>query len=264
MADISTLLEIMARLRDPQGGCPWDREQTFGTIAPYTVEEAYEVADAIERGDLAKLRDELGDLLFQVVYHAQMAREQGAFQFGDVVAAIADKLVRRHPHVFGDARIDDARAQTVAWEKQKTAERAGALLADVPRALPALRRADKLTKRAASVGFDWPDAQAVRAKVTEELAELDAEIVRGGAGDDVRERLADELGDVLFAVANLARHLHVDPEQALQQANARFTRRFEHIERRLAASGRTLESAGLEEMDRLWDEAKAAERETGA
>src|SRR5262245_6812745 len=183
MDSISKLLDIMARLRAP-GGCPWDREQSFATIAPYTIEEAYEVADAIERGDLARLRDELGDLLLQVVFHAQMASEQGAFNFGDVVAAISDKLVRRHPHVFGETQIDSARAQTRAWERQKTAERKGALLDDVPRALPALRRAEKLTKRAGAVGFDWPEATAVRKKLDEEVAELDAELARAGEGRD--------------------------------------------------------------------------------
>jgi tetrapyrrole methylase family protein/MazG family protein/ATP diphosphatase len=258
MRDISRLLDIMARLRAP-GGCPWDREQTFATIAPYTIEEAYEVADAIERGDLARLRDELGDLLLQVVFHAQMASEQGAFDFGDVVAAIADKLVRRHPHVFGDVQIESARAQTRAWERQKTAERSGALLDDVPRALPALRRAEKLTKRAGTVGFDWPDAAAVRKKLDEEVAELDAELAQASAGNDVASRVEAELGDVLFVLANLARHLHVDSEAALQGANARFIRRFEYIERRLAEAGRSLESATLEEMDRLWDEAKRAQ-----
>jgi len=254
MADISKLLDIMARLRAP-GGCPWDREQSFATIAPYTVEEAYEVADAIERGDLARLRDELGDLLLQVVFHAQMASEQGTFDFADVVAAISDKLVRRHPHVFGETQIESAQAQTRAWERQKTAERNGALLDDVPRALPALRRAEKLTKRAATVGFDWPDAAAVRKKLDEEVAELDAELARVGAERDAA-RIEAELGDVLFVLANLARHLHVDSEAALQGANARFIRRFEYIERRLAEAGRPLESATLEEMDLLWDEAK--------
>jgi MazG family protein len=254
VADISKLLDIMARLRAP-GGCPWDREQDFASIAPYTIEEAYEVADAVERGDLERLRDELGDLLLQVVFHAQMASERGAFDFGHVVAAISDKLVRRHPHVFGEARIESAQAQTRAWERQKTEERRGALLEDVPRALPALRRAEKLTKRAGTVGFDWPDAPAVRRKLDEEVAELDAEIARTGAERDPA-RIAAELGDVLFVLANLARHLHVDSEAALQAANARFIRRFEHIERRVAETGRALGSVTLEEMDRLWDEAK--------
>jgi tetrapyrrole methylase family protein/MazG family protein/ATP diphosphatase len=258
MQDISKLLDIMARLRG-EDGCPWDREQSFATIAPYTVEEAYEVADAIERGDLVRLRDELGDLLLQVVFHAQMASEQGAFDFGDVVTAICDKLVRRHPHVFGDGQIDSAHAQTRAWERQKTAERSGALLDDVPRALPALRRAEKLTKRAGTVGFDWPDAAAVRKKLDEEVAELDAELARVAAGSDAVARVEAELGDVLFVLANLARHLHVDSEAALHAANARFIRRFEYIERCLSEAGRSLESATLEEMDRLWEEAKRAQ-----
>jgi MazG family protein len=257
--DISRLLEIMARLRDPRSGCPWDVEQDFASIAPYTIEEAYEVADAIERGDLDRLRDELGDLLLQVVFHAQMAAERGAFDFGDVVAAISDKLVRRHPHVFGDTHVSDARAQTRAWEAQKTAERKGALLDDVPRALPALRRAEKLTKRAATVGFDWSDARFVRAKLDEELAELDAELAPAPAGEGNAARIAAELGDVLFALANLARHLHVDAEDALQRTNGRFVRRFGHIERRITESGRTLADASLEEMERLWQEAKRAE-----
>jgi nucleoside triphosphate diphosphatase len=260
VTNISKLIEIMAQLRHPEHGCPWDREQSFATIAPYTVEEAYEVADAIEREDLGRLRDELGDLLLQVVFHAQMASEQGAFDFGDVVRAISDKLVRRHPHVFGAERIESAQAQTRAWDQQKTAERNGALLDDVPRALPALRRAEKLSRRTATVGFDWPDAAAVRAKLDEEVAELDAELtlLRDGRGNE--QRVAEELGDVLFALANLARHLHVDAEAALQGANARFLRRFGHIEHRLAAAGRRLEEASLEEMDALWTEAKRAER----
>src|SRR5262245_9563355 len=189
----------MARLRDPRGGCPWDVEQTFATIAPYTIEEAYEVADAIERGDLDRLREELGDLLLQVVFHAQMAAERGTFDFGDVVAAICDKLVRRHPHVFGDVHVSSALEQTRAWEAQKTAERKGSLLDDVPRALPALRRAQKLTKRAGTVGFDWPDARAVRAKLDEELMELDAELARADEVDPNGARISAELGDVLFA-----------------------------------------------------------------
>jgi len=259
MKSIENLLDIMARLRDPKGGCPWDVEQTFATIAPYTIEEAYEVADAIERNDLRALRDELGDLLLQVVFHAQMAAESGAFDFDAVATAICDKLVRRHPHVFGDTRIESVQAQTRAWEQQKTTERRGGLLGEVPRALPGLRRAEKLTKRTATVGFDWPDASAVRAKLDEEMTELDAELSSAREGADNLERISAELGDVLFALANLARHLGVDAESALQGANARFMRRFEHIERRITADGRTLEDAPLEEMDRLWDEAKRLE-----
>jgi MazG family protein len=260
MSDIAKLIEIMSRLRAPESGCPWDREQTFATIAPYTIEEAYEVADAIERGDTAGLCDELGDLLFQVVFHARMASEQGAFAFEDVVAAICAKLVRRHPHVFAGERIESVEAQTLAWERHKAAERTGGLLSDVPLGLPALTRAVKLTKRAATVGFDWPDAAAVRAKLDEEIGELDEELARAraGAGDD--ERIAAELGDVLFALANLARHLRIDAEQALRGANARFVSRFSYIEDELARAGRTPADATLEEMDRLWTEAKRAGR----
>jgi ATP diphosphatase len=252
---ISRLVAIMARLRDPQGGCPWDLEQDFRTIAPYTIEEAYEVADAIERNDLPALRDELGDLLFQVVFHAQMASEQGAFVLDDVVNAICDKLERRHPHVFGDARIDSARAQTVAWEEHKRRERAmknDSVLADVPLGLPALTRADKLGKRAAQVGFEWRDVSGALAKLDEEFVELRNEIARGAE----RGEIANELGDVLFCVVNVCRYLHIDPETSLRTTNAKFERRFRYVERRLKAEGRTPEQATLEEMDRLWDEAK--------
>jgi MazG family protein len=259
MKSIETPIAIMAKLRDPKGGCPWDVEQTFATIAPYTIEEAYEVADAIERNDLNALRGELGDLLLQVVFHSQMAAESGAFDFEAVVVAICDKLIRRHPHVFAGSRIESSRAQTRVWEQQKTAERRGGLLDDVPRALPALRRAEKLGKRTATVGFDWPHATAVRAKLDEEVTELDVELSRARESAPNLERIAAELGDVLFALANLARHVGVDAESALQAANARFVRRFEHIERRLTEAGRALESTPLEEMDRLWDEAKRLE-----
>jgi len=250
----------MARLRDPDGGCPWDLEQTFATIAPYTVEEAYEVADAIERGDLGELKDELGDLLLQVVFHARMAQEQGEFAFADVAQAICDKMIRRHPHVFGEAPARDSAEQTVAWEAIKAQERGakgggGSLLDDVPVALPGLTRAVKLTKRAARVGFDWPDTAQVLAKLREELAELEAEI---DAGDQVKAR--EELGDLLFVCANLARKLEVEPEDALRSANAKFARRFAFIEERLAADGRAPADSSLEEMDALWDAAKAAER----
>jgi MazG family protein len=252
---INQLLDIMARLRDPQRGCPWDLEQTFRTIAPYTIEEAYEVADAIEREDPAALRDELGDLLFQVVFHSQMAREQGSFGFDDVVAAICDKMERRHPHVFGDARIDTAAAQTVAWEEQKRLERersGKSTLADVPLALPALTRANKLGKRAAQVGFEWPNVTGALDKLDEELGEL-----RKGLGEQASEAaITDELGDVLFCVVNVCRYLGVDPEMALRGANTKFERRFGYVEQRLREQGRSASEATLEEMDKLWDEGK--------
>ena len=255
MSSIDRLLQIMARLRDPQRGCPWDLEQSFGTIAPYTIEEAYEVADAIERKDYPALRDELGDLLFQVVFHSQMAREQGSFAFDDVVAAICDKMERRHPHVFGEARIDNAAAQTVAWEEQKRLEReqsGKSILADVPIALPALTRANKLGKRAAQVGFEWPDVAGALDKLDEELGEL-----RKGLGAQADQaHITDELGDVLFCVVNVCRYLGVDPETALKGANAKFERRFGYVEQRLRAQGRNPREATLEEMDKLWDEGK--------
>ena len=251
----------MAWLRDRQHGCPWDVEQTFRTIAPYTIEEAYEVADAIDRDDLGALKEELGDLLLQVVYHAQMAHESGAFGFADVASAIADKMVDRHPHVFGDARVATAEAQTVSWEARKAieraAKRAGAepagTLDGVARALPALLRAEKIQKRAARVGFDWKQTGPVIDKIDEELGELRAELE---AGDVDQARLTDELGDVLFAVANLARHCKIDPEAALRATNDKFERRFRHIERRLAEAGRKPADATLEEMEALWQEAK--------
>jgi nucleoside triphosphate diphosphatase len=256
MSSIERLLRIMSRLRDPANGCPWDLQQTFRTIAPYTIEEAYEVADAIEREDLQALRGELGDLLFQVVFHSQLAAEQGCFAFDDVAAAICDKMERRHPHVFGDTRIDSAAEQTQAWEAQKRSERAArgeSVLADVPLALPALTRADKLGKRAAQVGFEWRDASGAVDKLEEELGELRAEIANGAP----REQVAEELGDVLFCVVNVCRYLGVDPESSLRATNAKFEHRFRYIERRLREQGRTPEDADLQEMDRLWDEAKA-------
>jgi tetrapyrrole methylase family protein/MazG family protein/ATP diphosphatase len=256
---IDRLLAVMARLRDPQAGCPWDVEQTFATIAPYTIEEAYEVADAIERNDLAHLKEELGDLMFQVVFHSRMAEEQGAFAFDDVVEAVADKLIRRHPHVFGEAGFRTSEQQTVAWEQIKAEERAAkarhGVLDDVPPGLPALSRAVKLTKRAARVGFDWPSTKEVIAKLHEELDELQAEI---DAGDSAKTR--EEMGDLLFVVANLARKLDVEPEDALRTANAKFVRRFHHIEARLAEDGRTPSQSTLEEMDRYWDEARARDK----
>ena len=257
MTQTQRLLEIMARLRDPEGGCPWDRQQTFRTIAPYTVEEAYEVADAIERDDLVALREELGDLLLQVVYHARMAEEAGLFGFEDVAAGIGDKLVTRHPHVFGDADIKDAAQQTEDWEARKAGERAAksqaGVLDGVPVGLPSLTRAEKLQKRAARVGFDWPELAPVFGKIREELTELEREVSEHSAA----ARLTDELGDVLFAVANLARKLGVDPEQALRGTNRKFERRFQHVETRLAEQGKKPEQATLEEMDGYWDEAKA-------
>ena len=262
---IERLLWVMARLRDPDGGCPWDLEQGFASIAPYTIEEAYEVADAIARGDPEHLKDELGDLLLQVVYHAQMAKEAGLFDFDDIAGAIADKMIRRHPHVFGTAEIEDARSQSHAWEAAKAAERAGkaeavggthGILDDVPLVLPALVRAAKLQRRAARVGFDWPEAAQVLDKFEEEIAELRAELEEGASA----ERLSDEIGDLLFAAVNLARHLDVDSEAALRQANAKFERRFRAIEQALGASGRRLEDASLDEMEALWQRAKIAER----
>jgi MazG family protein len=257
---LDRLIAIMARLRDPDGGCPWDLEQTFATIAPYTIEEAYEVADAIERGDLDELRDELGDLLLQVVYHARMAEEVGAFTFTDIVNAICDKMIRRHPHVFGGADPRDAAAQTHAWDAIKAEERAAknaaaSLLDGVPAALPALMRAEKLTRRAARVGFTWATPDDVVAKLHEELGELAAETAAGDAA-----KVRDEMGDVLFVCANLARMLEVDPEEALRSANAKFTRRFHAIEQALAADGRSPEQSDLTEMDALWNAAKRAER----
>jgi ATP diphosphatase len=253
---IERLLEIMARLRDPTRGCPWDLEQDFRSIAPHTIEEAYEVADAIEQGDLGKLRDELGDLLFQVAFHARLASERNAFEFDDVVDAICDKLVRRHPHVFGDVPVSDAAEQTRAWERMKREERAArgeqGALADVPLGLPALTRARKLGARAADAGFDWPDVAGPRAKVDEELAELD----RAAATGESAEREA-ELGDLLFSVVNLARHLHVDPEAALRRANDRFARRYRHVELGLARLGQQASVASPELLDRLWAAAKA-------
>ena len=261
---IDRLLAIMARLRDPERGCVWDVAQTFATIAPYTIEEAYEVADAVERGDLADLRDELGDLLLQVVFHARIAEEAQAFDFDDVARAIVDKMVRRHPHVFADAAFPDRAAQTDAWEAIKAGERAARggsqarVLADVPSGLPGLLRAVKLTRRAARVGFDWPDLSSVLAKLREELLELEAEIA---IGDLPKAR--EELGDLLFVCANLARKLDVDPEDALRAANAKFVRRFSHIEDELAADGRRPDQSTLAEMDALWDAAKAIERADG-
>jgi nucleoside triphosphate diphosphatase len=266
--DIGRLIEIMAALRTPGTGCPWDLQQDFATIAPYTIEEAYEVADAIARGNLDDLRDELGDLLLQVVFHARMAQEQGAFDFGDVVRAITEKLLRRHPHVFGDARGLNPQAVEQLWEQIKSEERAqkpsrksgpGGALAGVPVALPALTRAFKLQGKAGKVGFDWRDPRPVLAKIREEADEIEADLARGN-----RAAAAAEIGDLLFAVVNLARHLDVDPEATLRPTNAKFERRFAAIERALAARGKTPQQATLAEMDALWDEAKAAESGSSA
>jgi nucleoside triphosphate diphosphatase len=260
---LAALLAVMARLRDAEHGCPWDRQQTFETIAPYTLEEAYEVADAIDRGDPDALRSELGDLLFQVVFHARMAEERGWFDFAGVAQAIHHKLVRRHPHVFGDLRIDTPEQLTKLWEDAKARERAAAaeakggeasVLADVPHALPALARAAKLGKRAGTVGFDWPDAISVRQKVAEELAELEA-------ADP--SAVAEELGDVLFSVANLSRHLKVDPEEALRAANRKFEQRFRRMEALAAQRGVELVSLSPAAWEELWQEAKEGLRATG-
>ena len=262
--DIARLLEIMAALRTPGSGCPWDLQQTFETIAPYTIEEAYEVADAIVRGNLDDLRDELGDLLLQVVFHARMAQEQGAFDFADVVESLTAKLLRRHPHVFGEMRGLTPKAVEGLWESIKTAERAKtgsqpsgeeSALAGVPAALPALTRALKLQGKAGKVGFDWNDPRAVLAKIREEADEIERELA---AGD--RATAGAEVGDLLFAVVNLARHLDVDPEAMLRGTNQKFERRFAAIERALADRGKSPQTASLEEMDELWNEAKAAER----
>ena len=269
--DIQRLLDIMAALRTPDTGCPWDLEQSFATIVPYTIEEAYEVADAVERGNFTDLRDELGDLLLQVVFHARMAEEEGRFDFGGVVEAITQKLIRRHPHVFADARDLSPDEVKTRWGRIKSeekrlraaersaaglpAEGGGGALSGVPTALPGLTRALKLQERAGKVGFDWNDARAVLAKLREEIDEVEAEL---DAGD--RDRTAAEVGDLLFAVANLARHLCVDPESALRSANAKFERRFGHIERRLAAQGRAPQDASLNDMEALWNEAKRFER----
>ncbi|HEX4892341.1 MAG TPA: nucleoside triphosphate pyrophosphohydrolase [Hyphomicrobiaceae bacterium] len=291
--DVRRLIEIMAALRTPVTGCPWDLEQDFASIAPYTIEEAYEVADAIARHDLADLREELGDLLLQVVYHARLAEEEGAFAFGDVVEGITEKMIRRHPHVFGDAEARTAGMAKGAWEKIKAEERAAkaaerarligshttagvpsqvqpSLLADVPLGLPSLTRAIKLQEKAARVGFDWPSLAPVLAKMKEELAELEAVALaadpRGpsptgeGAEPAARQHIEEEFGDLLFVMANVARHLSIDPETALRKANDKFRRRFAHIEAQLAARGRTPEQSTLAEMDALWDEAKARER----
>ena len=265
---LEDLLAVMARLRDPVSGCPWDVKQSFGTIAPYTIEEAYEVADAIAREDLVGLKDELGDLLLQVVYHAEMASELERFAFADVADAITRKMIRRHPHVFADPSLRQAFVANDLWRRIKAEEKAGrgeasasSTLGDVPLALPALTRAVKLQTRAAEVGFDWPSLAPVIAKAEEEIAELKIALdeARQVMDDRPAKRVVEEFGDLLFVMANLARHLGVDPEAALRDANAKFVRRFESIEAALAKDGRKPEDATLEEMDHLWDEAKAVE-----
>ncbi len=291
--DIQRLIDIMTALRTPVTGCPWDLEQTFATIAPYTIEEAYEVADAIERGELGELKDELGDLLLQVVYHSRMAEEQGAFQFGDVVESVTAKMIRRHPHVFGDETARAAGVEKGFWEKIKDAEKAAkplaapqSLLADVPLTLPALTRAIKLQSKAAKVGFDWPDIAPVFAKLKEEIAEFEevafciapsdtrsASRPEGakpaasgrldeGESDAANKRAAirEEFGDMLFVMANIARHLEIDPEACLRAANAKFTRRFAYIEQRLNEKGSSPAQSTLAEMDALWDEVRAADK----
>ncbi len=271
-SDITRLLEIMAALRTPKTGCPWDLEQDFASIAPYTLEEAYEVVDAIERGDLTDLRDELGDLLLQVVFHARMAEEQGVFAFPDVVEAITRKLIRRHPHVFGDAKDLAPEQVKILWDEIKRAEKderrlarekmglppeahEAGFLGGIPTALPALTRAQKLTTKAAKVGFDWPDATQVIDKIHEELEE-----VKEASSTGKRERIEDEIGDLLFSVANLARHYGIDPETALRHTNAKFERRFGAVEVALKQQNRTLNEASLDEMEELWVKAKLDER----
>lgn len=256
---VDRLLEVMARLRDPQGGCPWDIQQTFATIVPHTIEEAYEVAEAIELGDIAQIKDELGDLLFQVVFYAQIGAEAGHFDFNAIAQGIADKMIRRHPHVFGSATIDTAEQQVVAWEALKAGERQGktdtprqSALDGVSTTLPALTRALKLQKRAGRVGFDWPEVAPVFDKVAEEVVEIKHEMIDGSDP----QRLRDEVGDLLFSCVNLARKLDVDPETALRAANRKFERRFHAVEAALADQGRSPADATLDEMDALWEAAK--------
>jgi ATP diphosphatase len=258
MKNVQELLDIMARLRDPENGCPWDQQQTFSSIAPYTIEEAYEVADAIDRGDMVGLKDELADLLFQVVYHARLAEEHGSFKFNDVIAALIEKLVRRHPHVFAKGEFGDARSHARAWEQMKRAQSErgadppGSLLDGMPKQLPAVLKAAKLQRRAATVGFDWQEPGGVLDKLREELAEFAAAV----AGDGDREH---EIGDLLFSCINLARHHHIDAEAALRGANNRFERRFRHMERAAAAAGRNLSDLDARELEQLWREAKSDE-----
>jgi len=260
---VETLLEVMSKLRDPERGCPWDRQQSFDSIAPYTIEEAYEVAEAISGKDMESLVDELGDLLFQVVFHAQMAKEEGRFDFSDVVAAIVDKMIRRHPHVFADETVADVKAQSLSWEAHKAEERrslasdaAPSRMDHVPKGLPAIKRAQKLQTRAARVGFDWPSARAVVPKLREELAEL----TQAMETDASRSDLQEEMGDLLFSCINLARHLNVDAEMALRDTTTKFEQRFRWMEAELKAQGRTAEATDAEELEALWSKAKKQTR----
>ena len=263
---ITALIALMARLRDPQSGCPWDQKQTFATVAPFTIEEAYEVADAIESGDPTKLRDELGDLLFQVVFHARMAEERGWFDFAQVASAIHEKLVRRHPHVFGGQSLSGEAELSIAWEEQKARERAASggaagsvsALADVPRGLPALARAAKLGKRAGRVGFDWESAAQVREKVLEELGEVDTASAGGATNSPA---VVEEIGDLLFAVTNWSRHLKIDAEEALRAASSKFERRFRDMESLARERGLSLETLSPQQWENLWQESKALERQ---
>lgn len=260
MDNLQKLLDIMEKLRDPKEGCAWDVEQTFDTIAPYTIEEAYEVAEAIDNKDMDALKDELGDLMFQAVFHARMAEEEGHFNFADVIDAISDKMIRRHPHVFGDENYRDAEEQTIAWEEQKAKERAAkkqkSILDGVTVGLPALTRAVKLQKRAARVGFDWPNTSGVIDKLNEEMAELSEELI---AKKQDQEKIEEEFGDMMFVYANLARHLKIDPEQALKKANNKFTRRFNKIEQEIENKQSSFEQFSLNELEELWIKAKKEE-----
>lgn len=261
MDNLQKLLDIMAQLRDPKDGCAWDLEQTFETIAPYTVEEAYEVAEAIDNNDMDALKDELGDLMFQAVFHARMAEEAGYFNFSDVIDAISDKMIRRHPHVFGDENYRDAEEQTVAWEEQKARERAEkkqkSILDGVTVGLPALTRAVKLQKRAARVGFDWPSTSGVIDKLNEEMLELSEELI---ADKQDQEKIEEEFGDMMFVYANLARHLKIDPEQALKKANNKFTRRFNKIEQEIVNKESSFGQYSLNELEEFWQQAKIEEK----
>ncbi|MDG1995067.1 MAG: nucleoside triphosphate pyrophosphohydrolase [Emcibacteraceae bacterium] len=263
MDNLKDLLNIMAKLRDPKDGCAWDVEQTFATIAPYTIEEAYEVAEAIDNKDMDALKDELGDLLFQVVFHSRMAEEAGHFKFSDVVDAISDKMVRRHPHVFGDESFRNSDEQTVAWEEQKALERAEkkqtSILDGVTVGLPALTRAVKLQKRAARVGFDWPNTDGVIDKLNEEMVELSEELI---ADKQDQAKIEEEFGDMMFVYANLARHLKINPEQALKKANAKFTNRFNKIEQHIENKKQSFDQYTLEQLEELWVMAKEEERNT--
>lgn len=263
MDNLKELLNIMAKLRAPSGGCAWDIEQTFETIAPYTIEEAYEVAEAIDNKDMDALKDELGDLLFQVVFHSRMAEEAGHFKFSDVVDTISDKMIRRHPHVFGDEEFRSADEQTVAWEEQKAKERAenkqASILDGVTIGLPALSRAVKLQKRAARVGFDWPETSMVIDKLNEEMIELSEELI---ADKQDQDKIEEEFGDMMFVYANLARHLKINPEQALKKANTKFTNRFNKIEQHIEKTQSSFDQYSLEELEELWVKAKEEERQT--